>query len=1178
MRAFVVGIVLIVGVRTWAQCPVADFSVPATACIDQNLLMQNTSSGATSFEWDFCSGDLALTPNTDIAASNSLLFRTRSIRVVKNLNNWYGFTIDQADSPYRLIRFNFGTSLQNTPVISDLGNPSGLLNGSYDLQMYTENGNWYALVANSGANNILKLNFGSNLDATPTIQNMGSFGELKTPNGIFLIQDNGVLAAFVTNETNVGAAQITRLDFGTSINNVPVATSFSINGASTLRGISIIRECDRWFGLVTSYGNGKVFWLDFNNGLGQVPQTGEITFFTSFNFPAGISIINDGSEYFSFVQSAVGPLYRLSFGASIIDKSGTGQDMGNFGISENFATEWVKENSDWYGFSMDLANRQLMRYTFPTMCDATLPVYSGLSPPLNAYALSGARKISVKATNLLGEWSSTSKTITVFSSSSPDITFTSLNICANNNILFASENVSGDIATYNWNFGDANTSSSANPTHQYTASGEYYIQLNVTSNNGCQNFTYDTIKVYYPPIAAFTLPPGSICTGNEFIFVNTTSDDFDGNLSYQWLVNAQPVSTMRDMMYALTLVGSNDITLRTSIPGCTDEVTQTILNVMEGPSPDFSFAGQCEDENITFTNSTSGTVSGYFWNFGDGQNSTNVNSTNIFSNPGAYNVTLTASNVAGCNNTLTKSLTIYSKPQVVFFALAPPFSCNGTSTQFNDLTPNPTDSNLSSWQWNFGDAGSSQNTSSVKNPQHVFDNAGNYDVSLTVFTNFLCSSSLQLPVTISQTPVADFNYSPACEDVPVNFSDVSIGTINSWDWQIGSSFYSIQNPTHTFINSGSTNATLTVTANNNCIGSVSKPIVVPAKLIPDFAVSKNCVTQQTLFTDLTNSTADPVSSYNWNFGGLGTALGTPVNFTFNSIANVNVTLTLTTQTGCVHQVTKPVNILESPQAGFTASPDTGGPPLAVQFTNTSVNATSYLWTFNDGSNSTSTQVSLLFAYQNLGQYQADLTAFNAQNCSHTFSKTIYVLTPVVDVAVSGLELMEFQNGAIKPAVTIFNNGNTQLSNMALLMDVSGSIIRETVGALIMPNSSYRYVFQFELANTNTLDYFCVKAEIDDVNLHDNTTCLSLEKLFTTLAPHPNPSKGVLNVSWIIREDGMVNLTLINSMGQTVQNFRIASQEGLNPFTLNATALNSGVYFLQINYKQFTKVYRVFVSE
>ncbi|HET9054895.1 MAG TPA: PKD domain-containing protein, partial [Cyclobacteriaceae bacterium] len=374
-----------------------------------------------------------------------------------------------------------------------------------------------------------------------------------------------------------------------------------------------------------------------------------------------------------------------------------------------------------------------------------------------------------------------------------------------------------------------------------------------------------------------------------------------------------------------------------------------------------------------------------------GQTSDQVNTENVYAEPGPYTVTLTASNAAGCNNTLSKPLIIYSKPEVDFTALAPPFSCSGTPTQFNDLTPPPPDSNLSLWQWNFGDAGSPSNTATQRNPQHTYATAGDYTVNLTVTTNFSCSETFQKTVTIHQTPTAAFTHSPLCEDLEVTFSDAASAN-HAWNWQIGSDFYFTESPVHVFNNPGNYNVALSVTGTNNCIGSTAGTVVIPNKLNVDFSSLKNCVNQQTVFTDLTNDTSDPVTGVNWNFGVLGSATTNPATFRFPETGVVNVTLTVTTQSGCVFPFTKPVDIKQGPLASFTANPNTGEAPLNVQFINTSLNANTYNWKF-DAAGASATQPSSAFIYLDEGNYTAELVATDLNNCTDTTQQLIEVLAP-----------------------------------------------------------------------------------------------------------------------------------------------------------------------------------------
>lgn len=1158
------------------QCLLAEFSVNDTSCINERILVSNLSQDAANYEWDFCSGELVNSPSAVPVLTNSLLFRTRSLRVVRQADGWYAFAIDQASSPNRLIRFFFGNSLSNTPTVVDLGNPGGLLNGAYDFRMHRENNNWYALVANTASNSLLRLSFGSDLNNMPVGQNMGSLGVLNTPNGIFLLSIGSSLFAFVTN--GGPAAEIVRIEFGNSIENSPSVSTFSVIGGSGLRGISIIQECDRWFGLVTSYNNGKVFWLDFIGGIHQPPQTGEISFFTGYNFPASVSVVHDGGDYFAFIQSAVGTQYRLNFGTSIIDKSGTGTSLGNLGISnENFALEVVKNNTDWFLFTIDLTNRRLIRETFLSDCGASIRV-SNDRHPFVEYQTSGSKKISLTVIDINGNVSLTAKNVMISSNQAPDISFTSQNNCVNHAINFSVQNTSGNLVSYQWNFGDSNISDQTNPSHVFTSASEYRVQLEVLATNGCKNVYQNEVTVINQPLVDFAIPEVSpICTNQSYTFTNLTTFDSRIPPIWEWQINGIIATSNQQLQYIFTNLSSQSIQLKASIPGCESIVTKNIPVITDGPLVDFSSSGQCQETPVSFTNATTGSVNGYSWDFGDGQNSTNEDPLSSYALPGTFNVTLTAFGISGCNNTKTKSVTIYSKPLTDFSVALPPFSCSGTPTQFTDITPNPFDSNLASWQWNFGDGTGS---STARNPQYTFQNAGDYSVSLTTTTNFGCSSTIQKPVTISPSPVASFTNSPPCLGVPVSFTNTTTGSLQSQQWQIESTFYTIPNPVHAFLTSGNKSVTFNVSATNGCISSINKTLVVPNTISPDFSFTRNCINQQTEFVSNTVNPADPISGYAWNFAGLGSGNTNPQTFSFASTGNFNVSLAVTTQAGCTYSVAKNVNIINSPQANFTATPLSGPPPLQVQFINTSVNAASYTWAFNDPANSTSTSASPSFVFTDLGQYVVDLTAYNAQGCSNIFSRVIEVVIPFTDVALTQLELVDTQRGSVKPAVTIQNKSNVTVTNLPLRFDVNGATLRSFVSASIPPNTSYFYLADFELPLSPEFTYVCVRAEIDDTSPDDNQVCASVDPPVVLLAPFPNPviNPSEIEVQWIVRESRPVDVFLINSLGQTIYAETKSAASGLNTLRISSSNMRAGLYFIQVRSEGFSGTRRLIVLE
>jgi PKD repeat protein len=128
---------------------------------------------------------------------------------------------------------------------------------------------------------------------------------------------------------------------------------------------------------------------------------------------------------------------------------------------------------------------------------------------------------------------------------------------------------------------------------------------------------------------------------------------------------------------------------------------------------------------VQFADSTSGRVSSWFWDFGDGTTSTEADPAHIYALIGRYTVSLTVANPAG-SNTETKFEYIYAHaaPPVADFSAAPTSGPAPLLVQFTDLSyqGDPT-----SWLWDFGDG----STSTAQNPSHIYTNPGRYSVALT---------------------------------------------------------------------------------------------------------------------------------------------------------------------------------------------------------------------------------------------------------------------------------------------------------------------------------------------------------------------------------------------------------------------------------------------------------------
>ena len=120
-------------------------------------------------------------------------------------------------------------------------------------------------------------------------------------------------------------------------------------------------------------------------------------------------------------------------------------------------------------------------------------------------------------------------------------------------------------------------------------------------------------------------------------------------------------------------------------------------------------------------------------------------------------------------------------------------------------------------------------------PVISFDTVGEKEIKLTVVTDSNVSATCTKTITVQDTnkrPVADFSWTPesgisAGDEVQfVDKSTDADGTIVSWEWKIGSSTVTEQNPKFTFAEFGEIEVSLTVTDNQKGTGSVTKVIKV----------------------------------------------------------------------------------------------------------------------------------------------------------------------------------------------------------------------------------------------------------------------------------------------------------------------------------------------------------------
>jgi peptide/nickel transport system substrate-binding protein len=127
---------------------------------------------------------------------------------------------------------------------------------------------------------------------------------------------------------------------------------------------------------------------------------------------------------------------------------------------------------------------------------------------------------------------------------------------------------------------------------------------------------------------------------------------------------------------------------------------------------------------VTFTNTSSGTLTASMWTFGDGKTSTDTSPVHTYDAAGVYTVTLTADSF-GNTDTITKAklITVYA-PVSANFSANPISGPVPLTVAFTNLSTGNFDTCL----WNFGDT----TTSTLCNPpEYVYLSPGVYTVTLT---------------------------------------------------------------------------------------------------------------------------------------------------------------------------------------------------------------------------------------------------------------------------------------------------------------------------------------------------------------------------------------------------------------------------------------------------------------
>ena len=490
---------------------------------------------------------------------------------------------------------------------------------------------------------------------------------------------------------------------------------------------------------------------------------------------------------------------------------------------------------------------------------------------------------------------------------------------------------------------------------------------------------------------------------------------------------------------------------------------QRIITIYPDPLPVITAPDEvCHNNPVSFSATGNG-LGAYLWDFSsvDGTTSSQAAPSRTLQNTGtlpvAYSYSLIAASVAGCVDTVFKTITVNPVPTASF--TADPEAACGASPVLFDATSSIAAS-LYSWNFSDGTSGIQDTTAAVVTrlfPENssLFDKT--YSVSLSTKTSKGCTSPpFSRIVRIRPTVRAAFalDQDSGCSPLRVNFINLSTQTDNNYTWfvnELGAPGLGIPNSSNrpnagfstVLANPGFTTplryvVTLQVRDDNGspvCESSFSDTITVLPKPLSAFVtvnISPSSLCSPTSLQLIPRGSLG-ASSYSWKFGdGSPEVVKTdtlPLGYVYGnstvSILSYNTQLITSNAFGCTDTSISQISIRPSVSAAISADAFSSCSPLVSNIiNNSSPAAVSYTW-FRNGAP--------VFFNKDLPQQ----TFLNNSSTDSAFYEIYLVARGIGDVCTDTSQILKFSVPP-RPVVQIASTPTNGCSPLAVSLSAAGT--------------------------------------------------------------------------------------------------------------------------------------------
>ena len=729
-------------------------------------------------------------------------------------------------------------------------------------------------------------------------------------------------------------------------------------------------------------------------------------------------------------------------------------------------------------------------------------------------------------------------------------------LCLRDTFLYDTDLSKSDYS-FLWN--ELSTDSFINITQQ----GDYSV-------NSC-TFSSDTLKVRYDSsLLQYTLGPDTaVCRGNEISLLNGNSTI----TNYLWSTgNTLPIQQIDT---------SGIYTLKIGNGKCFASDTINVNVKGDAPVANFLFDDLCFNDSTSFVDTslpatTSDTIVNWSWKFGNGDSSILQNPKYSYPQRSAYRVSLEIETDKGCSDTISKILEIEPLP-IANFGFQNSVICS-KSRIFHEDSSSISRGVIASYEWNFGDSSSSQNSSQLRNPFHTYDTLGNYNVKLKVVSVQGCLDSISKLLYINPTPNVDFGFNGNCIADSIQFLDSTIvpsANIRDYRWTIlkigaGSSLTDQrQNPLFKINSSGDYIVTFRVrtevTTSEFCESIKRDTIQLFDSPIAGFTAPVVCENDSfNVVSDVLSN--DSITDFLYVFNQTDTVLAKTPRFSGQQPGNYRLELFIESDKKCTDSTSEFITVHEKPNVDFDVLNNNTGIPFAVDIRNNTVNASSYVWTFGNGDSSSALVPN--YIYSDTGTYRLNLQAISDEGCIDSVSQKITALNRFIDAELLKIFLNENNLGDVEVSAQINNSGFNTINEIAMVVDLNNEFeFRETFERKVYSGRSDGFIFgsTFIPDAGKKIDFVCVRilsvnGEQDSIKSNNERCELGFNEEFT-LKLFPNPVEEIMQVQYTLPNDGSVSLEIFDGLGRSMKNILISNQEeGFYTLAVDMSFLERGVYY------------------